>query len=553
MMQEENKRPDEELSSADAPIEEVAEENVLSAFEQVSAPQKTTKKKRLSSNTRLLIAITAIVAALAVALAILLPLLSEGTGGSSNVSGSSDTSDLVLPIYDRSKDDTEEQIVRSVTISNSSGEYTVRYDTTDTVYKLVGYEELSLASGVEEMIDCVTTLNGYDRIKSVAALAEYGLEKPSATVDITYHDDSVTTLHIGDLTPDKAGYYVRLKDGEEVYMVDEGTISYFQLTQGQYVERTLIAAPTVKDDDTDGSAVLKELTLKGGPNNETLVLRRSYDSDGIEYSYATFVVTKPFMRMVDETVAESLEGFTSLIAGEGVVLHPTAADKQKYGFDAPYATVEVTLAVETVAETEESDSSTGETEDSELIYYNAVHHSITVGSKNESGNYYIMIDDLDVIYMIPADSLSVIVERTYKNTISELLFLKDITDVGKVQMTVSGETHELLLTHDETQEDSDDQLTVTYGGKQLDTATFRTLYSELMSLARYGDVLNAPTDEPIHGIKLYETDGSLFLSLEFYEHSASLYTVKTTEGELFTVKSSDLSSFITKFNSFIAD
>lgn len=545
MMQEENKRPDEELSSPAAPIEDTAEEDALSAFEEVAAPQKVAKRKRLSANTRVLIAVTAIVAALAILLAVLLPLLSEGTGGSSTSSDAVSVPEEVYPLYDRSTDDTDEQIVQTITIKNPDDEYTFRYNASEELYQLVGYTDISLsASGVEGLIDCATTLNGYDKVKTVEKLADFGLDDPAITVTITYHDGTATTLLIGDETPDMAGYYARLQDSNEVVMINADTVSYFQLKKGQYIERNLLTAPTVKEDDANGTAVLKELTLKGGPGNETLSLRQVATSDGEEYSYSTFIITKPYKRMVSETVSSTLSSFTYLIASEGVVLHPTAADKAEYGFNDPYAVLDVTLAVQTVEEDDESTTESTETTDVEYIYYNAFSTKITVGSKDDNGNYYVMIDENNAIYLVASSSLISVVERTYVNTISELLFLKTITDLKQVSISADGKTYGFDLTHDESKEDSDEQMTVVCDGKTLDTQDFRTLYSRLMGISRYGETDKAPTGQPLHKIVLVENNGSTYLTLEVFEHSASLYTVRTDEGELFTVKVSDISNFM---------
>ncbi len=547
MMQEENKHSDKELSSPDAPSKNTVDEDVFSAFEEVTKPQTVKKKKKLSANTRLLIIVTAIVAVLAILLAVLLPLLSEGTGGSSASSNTVSIPEEVYPLYDRSTDDTDEQIVRSVSIKNADDEYTVRYNTSEKLYQLVGYTDISLsASGVEGLIDCATTLNGYDKVKTVEKLADFGLDDPTITVVITYHDDTTATLLIGDETPDMAGFYARLQDSDEVVMINADTVSYFQLKKGQYIERSLIASPTVKDDDANGSAVLKELTLKGGPGNETLSLRQATTSDGEEYSYSTFIITKPYKRMVSETVSSTLSSFTYLVASEGVVLHPTAADKAKYGFNDPYAVLDVTLAVQTTEEDEESTEST----DTELIYYNAVNHKITVGSKDDSGNYYVMMDGHNAIYLVTSSSLASVVERTYVNTISELLFLKTITDIKQVSITIDGKAYAFMLTHDASKESADEQMTVVCDGKTLDTQDFRTLYSRLMGIARYGETDKNPSGQPLHTIILTETDGSTFLTLEIFEHSSSLYTVHTNEGELFTVKVSDISNFMSSIKDY---
>ncbi len=537
MMHEENKRPDEELSSSATPTENSPEDDVLSAFEEVAQPQTTKKKKKLSANTRLLIIVTAIVAALAILLAVLLPLLSEGTGGSSTSSDTVSVPEEVYPLYDRSKDDTKDQIVQSITIKNKDDEYTVRYNAKDKVYLLDGYADISLAaSGVEELVDIATTLNGYDKVEAVDKLADFGLESPKTAATFSYHDNTTVTLLIGNETPDSAGYYARLQDSDEVVMIDAGIVSYFQLKKGQYIERNLIAAPTVKEDDANGAVVLKELTLKGGPGKETLSLRQAATSDGEEYSYSTFVITKPYKRMVSETVSETLSSFTYLIASEGVVLHPTAADKAKYGFNDPYAVLDITLAVQTAKEEDENST--------EFTYYNAASSKITVGSKDDNGNYYVMLDGHNVIYLVASSSLSSVVERTYVNTISQLLFLKTIVDLKQVSISADGKTYDFKLTHDASKEDSDKQMIVVCDGKTLDTQDFRSLYSRLMGVSRYGETDKKPTGEPLHKIVLTENDSSTFLTLEIFRHSGSLCTVRTDEGELFTVKVSDISTFM---------
>ena len=544
MMQDENKRPDDELLSSTETADDA-----LSAFEHVTSPSDTVAKKRLAANTRLLIAVTAVVAVLAILLAVLLPLLSEGTGDSSASSQAVSKPEEIYPLYDRT-DDKIETIVQAIAIKNPDDQYTIRYNKADRQYHIDGYADISLAtSGIEELVSIATVLNGYDKIKSVEKLSDFGLEKPQITVDIAYHDNTNITLLIGNETPDYTGYYAKLKDSNEVVMINADTVSYFQLKKGQYVERTLLAAPSAKKDDANGSPVLKELTLKGGPNNETLSLRQSADSDGVEYSYSTFLITAPYKRMVSETVSSSLSGFTYLIASEAVVLHPTAADKAKYGFNDPYAVLDITLAVQT---TEDSDEGSSEgSNKTKIIYYNSVQSKITVGSKDEDGNYYVMIDDHDAIYLVAGSSLSVAVERTYVNTITELLFLKTITDLRQGSITTDGKTYDFRPTHDETKEDADKQMIVTCDEKTLNTQDFRTLYSQMMGIARYGETDQNPTGQPLHKIALYETDGSLYLSMDIFEYSSSLNIIRTNEGERFTVKTSNVSKYMAQIKAYL--
>ncbi len=543
MMSEENKLPQEDTSPSTT-----NETDAFGAFEQVDVPKAATKKKRMRSNTRLLIIVTAIAAALAILLAVLLPLLSEDTGSGDNSSDTTSATQEVYPLYDHSKDNTKEKIVQAVTIKNSNDEYTLRYNKSKTLYELDGYADIIVSeSAMEELIGTATTMNGYDKVKTVESLADFGLEKPSITVKISYHDNTTVTLLIGNETPDKNGYYACLQGSHEVVMINTDSVYYFQFEKAQYADPTLIASPTVKSDDDNGTVVLKELTVTGGANKGTLSLRQIVPSDGEDFSYASYLITAPYKRMVNDSVATSLSSFTYLIASKGVVLHPTAADKTKYGFDNPYAKLDITLAVQTKKETTQSDDSTTNTEYS---YYNTSTANVSVGNTDENGNYYVMVDGNNAIYLTAASSLSAVIDRTYTNTISPLLFLKNIETIKQVSVSADDKIYDFKLTHDASKEDNDEKLTVICDNKQLNTADFRTLYTQLMGIHRYGETTVNPTGQPLHKIVLHENDGSLFLSMEIFGYSASLYTIRTNEGELFTVKISDISNFMTQINNY---
>ncbi len=523
-------------------------DNPLAAFESVEAPKTASPKRRFSGNTRLLIAVTALVAVLAILVAVLLPLLGGNHTGSSTATS---TPEQIYPLYDHAKDTAENKIVQSVAIQHKDDSYTVYYNTQDKAYRLKGYEDFVLADSVEqEFIAGATALNGYDLVKSVGKLADFGLEKPAATATITYHNGNTATLLLGNATPDAAGYYAKLQDSDTVYMVDSSTASLFLQKKGELVNTTILAAPTVKEDDENGGAVLKEFTLKGGPANQTLTIRQSEKSDGTEFSYANFVLIKPYFRKVTDTVSDTLDSFTSIIASDAAVLHPTAADKTAYGFNKPYATLDITLAVQSLVESEEASSSTEESP--EVYYYNSIESTVTVGNKDANGNYYVMITGHNAIYRVMASMLSPLVECTYENTIDSLLFLKDIKEIGKFEVMANGKTHTLTITHDETKEERDDQLTVLYNGKKLSTADFRVLYSLTMGLQRYDQSAHSVNGTPKHRIALYLNNGSAYLSLDFFEKSASLYTVRTSEGELFTIKASSINNWLTQFDNFIA-
>ena len=150
--------------------------------------------------------------------------------------------------------------------------------------------------------------------------------------------------------------------------------------------------------------------------------------------YFNYIISSPYKRGLQEQVVTSLSSLTTLSASQGMVLHPTKADLTTYGFNDPLMVAELTLSVESVLETDNS-SNASETDDKQTtIYYGSTDYKITIGSTTEDGDYLVMIDGINAIYLVPYASLSPIAERTYENSVSSLLFLTDITQLGRVSI-----------------------------------------------------------------------------------------------------------------------
>ena len=87
-------------------------------------------------------------------------------------------------------------------------------------------------------------------------------------------------------------------------------------------------------------------------------------------------------------------------------------------------------------------------------------HTVILGKKDEDGNYYAMIDDYDVIYLVSPSSVPW-AETTYNDIATTMLFSKMITDVKSVTVTVNGKQTVFELTHYPDAEERDDQMVVT--------------------------------------------------------------------------------------------
>ncbi len=573
MSLDENKQPDltgepEAATPAPAKIEYdfgepaeptsvVQEDDRFSAFDrptEAEKPQEKTKKVSKRTRTLILTSAAALILAAAVLVVTLFP-FSPADGGSENSGTSSDTPSvedsivLIDKTVETDKDEEDETVeVTQMTVTNKDDSYTLVYNTKDKVYQLKGYEDLTLnASGANSMADCAAYIEAAAKVKVVENLADFGLDKPQATFTGTYHDGSTATLSVGKETPSGNSYYVSLQGDDNVYICSSSYVSYFTMTGASFVNTTLLSTPTVKSDDPNGTPTLREVTLTGRSHPVPLTLRRSAESDNSTLALHTYIITAPYKRGVSETVSNELTTFTSLSASEAAVLHPTAADKKKYGFDDPLTLAKVTLSVCTTKDTESEDGETATT----VEYYNTTKATVTIGSKDASGNYYVMMEGINAIFLVSSASLSMVAERTYDNTVNTLLFLKDITTVKQINVGIAGKQHKLTLKHYPDEEDRDKSLVVSEGDKSYITSDFRTLYQLMMGLDRYQPLKKTPTGTPALELELIDENDEVYLSASFYEVSGSIYHARTSEGETFTIKASKISHFIKQMDNFL--
>ena len=529
-------------------VETTWAEDPLSAFEQVN---DVSEKKKISKMESFLvtgkgIAIT-LISTLALIGAIIALLVwnpfaaDEDPADSSTDTG--ETEDTSITILDKSKDG--KVVIDKVKVDNEEDSFTISYNKKEKVFKLDGYSDILLSTDMTDLLQEYTgTLTAVEAVEKVDNLKDFGLDKPAATATVTYTDGSEAMLYVGNVTPNEDGYYVRTDVDDKVYIFDTDAALPFTYPKTAFVDISLIASPTVKSDDTNGAVVLKEALYQGKNYPEPLLLRRSYDSDGEELTLFSYIIEKPYPRGTTDAVGSMLGSFKSLYAEQALVLHPTDKEKAALGFDDPLAVISITLTVETGDTTNEDDSD-------DTVYYNSTTTDVTIGSL-DNDNYVVMVDGIDAIFLVEKSAFSAIADRTYKNSVNTLLFLKNITNIGHIEVTANGETNTFELTHYPDKEEGDAQLKVTVDDKVYGTSDFRELYQILMSLERYGDSDATPEGDPVMTVNTYLNDGTLYIGAEYYSLDGNLCLVKTAEGEVFTTRWAIVNHFMEQVENYLS-
>lgn len=515
----------------------------------------------MSKRVRTIILALAVILVLGGGLAAVLLLTDDPDSDSSDTS---ETSDTTISLLDKTKDasgNTLEKPVTRVDMVTPSETFTLE-DNADGALAVKAYADLPIhTDNVEALSEALASISATRKLENPQVLSEYGFDEPQARVTVTYADQSTYSFELGmmSLVSDEA--YFRVSDSEDVYMVDAAFAEVVLQKSTAYIGISLMSAPAVNNDDENGQPVMRDVILTGSVRgDETLVVRRVNSEDSDTMALYTYLVEKPFYRGAnDENAKAAFDSAYSLTADEAYVAHPTAKQKSNCGFDKPYSVAKMNLAVET---TESKTSTTGTTtakttaatdeEDAVTKYYNVQAHTVTVGKKADGDRYYVMVDDLDVIYLVSAGSMPWL-EVTYNSVASTMLFLQDITDIQSISVTESGKATLFELTHDEEAENSNDMLTVVVDGQQRDTANFRQLYQVLMSVKRIDAADQTPTGTPDMIIQINpinSRDNTIVAKL--YKTSGSRYTCVMQDGDIYAVSAGTVEAVSKQMANYLA-
>ncbi len=504
----------------------------------------------MKKQLRLLAILGAVVVVLGAALSVVLLTKPEDSGDSS-AEESSDTSITLLEIKKQKETSGEESAVsriKEAVIKTGSETYTVCRDKDGQLY-VKGYEKLPVQTSLFDSLETeLTKIVATQEIKFSGNDADYGLDKPTATAEVTYDDGTKATLTVGAAAPQDAGYYFRISGKDGVYLVDSGLADALGYSAVSYIGTTLYAAPAVKSDDENGSAVLRDVTMKGPGLEREYSYRMAVADDGSEFTYCTYVLTYPYKRSTNtNTLGESIAGATSLLADTAVVPFPKTADLKKYGLDTPAINAEIHTAVQTSTTSEPSEVS-GESK-TITSFYNVQEHTIKI-SAVKNGTFYVLVDDIDCIYQVSASSLPW-ATLSYEDCVTSLMFLKDITTVNKMSFTFNGKTHQFALTHYPDEDDNEKNMAVTMDGKTINTSYFRSFYQVLMGVDRAGAAPEAPKGTPEISFTYTDKDTNRSTLIELFPYSASVYIGRFDKGDTFKVRASTVDELLRQYQNLI--
>lgn len=364
--------------------------------------------------------------------------------------------------------------IKQIDVENTSGTYTItsktptttttnedgeEVTTTDaTVYTLVGFEKMNLATGIPDAVANDAAKLDFTKVAVLNAKdpAEYGLDKPRSTVKVAYTDGTSAIIKVGNVAPAAAGVYISFGTSNTVYLVEEDSVDGFLYSFLDMFDKNINTAAETQD-----KAVFTSIKIAGSNFPKTIVLENNNDTANTAY----YKLTSPKERFVSVSEGSLVTGgIRGLYATAVVCVNPSEKQLSQYGLATPYATVEAAYPDVTV--------------------------KLLASKPDGDDNVYLMEKGGKVIYQISAAKVPW-VTTSYDELVSEYVLCPASSALSGVKINDGSKTYDFVVnttskkvTDDDGNETTESTTVVTYDKKELTLSNFEKYCQDIVSITR---------------------------------------------------------------------
>lgn len=395
--------------------------------------------------------------------------------------------------------------IKSIHVENKKGTLDVSANTPKgeaTVYTLKGFEDYSLQTGIPDQVANAAANLKFTKVVSAdgSKKSEFGLDKPRATVTVTYVDKTTAKFIVGSDAPQEAGTYVQFGTEPTIYLCDSETVSAFDLGVNDFMDLNINDAAENTENNEASS-----ITISGSGFSGEIVL----EPNKSDKNSASFLITSPSKGYANESESSIISGgIRGLYADSVELVNPSSDQLKKLGLSDPHAKITAVYPDETIK---------------------------LIGAKPGSdGKVYIMKDGGTIVYKISADKVAW-TDTSYEKLVSDYVInpkMSSLTGVSvKTDKTFDFElnTETSTKTDDEGEETTTTTTTVKYDGKEVDLGKFTTYYDDL-SLIKLADVKSKSYSGSPEITVTYTYDDDSADTAEFYP-AGNEYYIAVLNGE----------------------
>lgn len=402
--------------------------------------------------------------------------LNNKKAGEENISEGPPDEDEILVI------ESERDKISSIEFNNESGNFKV-------VKK--GEESWAIEPAMEFPLSNETVESAATDFSAIVAnkiieekasdLSKYGLDKPKSSVKVGLSDGTFKEVEVGNVTPTSDGIYVKNKGEDKVYVVGMYYQSKFNFSRSYFAVKDILPVEPDK---------IKKVTYeKNGELQFALDIKSDTDAD----------ITAPVKEEAEISEVGRITSAVVQLAVKDIV--DENPDLAKYGLDNPAFAIEY------------ADDSTTK----KILFGKDVEKGKTVYAKYPNGKSVFTIDISPLTFL----------DAKYSNLVSTFVFLPNIKDVNKVELTIDGKT---IVSEITTDKDDSDKDTFKVDGKDANmkdekgNSLFRAFYSGMIGITmnKYEPGLN-PSGTPEVTIKYYMKPDSKPVTIEYIPKDEHYY------------------------------
>lgn len=304
----------------------------------------------------------------------------------------------------------------------------------------------------------------------------YGLDKPAASVEISFSDGKSKKLLVGNSAPKTATVYVKVDGEDPVYVIDESYISISQKTKKDFLSLNVTG---ISDDPTNID--VQKIVYSGIIRETEIVVEKTPDTGSEQQKMGLtsgMTITSPLEIDVDyEKIEPVVKSAIELKATHIEEIMPTDEQLEEFGLKEPVSTMDVTYV----------HMKTGT--DNNIVNEDG-QYKILLGNAVDDFGYYAMREGSPIVFYVKADSVPWI-RYAFTDISSKIQFMPYIDDISSIKINTKTKEYifDLKTTFEESeaaesgesQSDPKKTLTVTGNGKDIEAESFRTLYQLIIS------------------------------------------------------------------------
>lgn len=251
----------------------------------------------------------------------------------------------------------EEGNLDTIEVTNEHGTYKL-IQPQKNMWIVDGYDDLLTDDEVPFLVDSCANFKVASVVDgNCTDFSKYGLTNPKVTVRITFRDGSEMTVYFGDVNPSSStkSRYLYVKNGKEVYEEAVGLYTAFSNSLEELFSTEMLSPQRITD--TEGKtafADIDSIVLGGTARDKEIIITANQfygkqNSGNLIFKESKMTITSPISIPLDISSETGRFGTTysrltetGIMASSVAKVHPTDADKAKFGLAEPAYTVAIT-------------------------------------------------------------------------------------------------------------------------------------------------------------------------------------------------------------------